>query len=478
MGETERGKIQNIAKIFKKSFNILEGFVTNNKLNQDLMWKYKNFFIMAELGASEQDGELELTHAIIQGNDNMATARSLKSFINQLNKRMGHPSNFVVLLDIFNKLMDYETSGTIRKSLVKLLLKQPEKLDSANAKNIAEYEASINVKEILFHILTNQELSYTKDSFILLFPLSNFVERLNSSLEKLDELEKNEENEDYDAQEYEELRESQQKVLIELYSHLHFNKNEVSIDISDVIDFFNNGIVPDYEEKLDRFLEEVDFDDRESYRLSEIKLVLLHYQILIKNIRECADAVYEKQLSRSGGSSSLMGSVGKSRNLIDTIQNKVGQVLDKLKRCSHDDIKDLLNNIMGSEGEEGEDKDISVRPSYTHNLNGSHTVNGSHTNISSKLNEIIHQASKKNKFGSNIKMKNRRTKESIGYGKAWARYVNEVSSSRYVRVLNNHEQNEVADFIFKILTKTVETEEDRLNLYSFTKFISNSIDFA
>ena len=286
LGETERNKVQSIEKIFKKCFNILEGFTNSNQINQELMWKYRNMFVFPQLGKSEEDGELELVLAIVAGNNMIPKTRDLKSFIQNLNKRMGHESNFVVLLDIFNKLMDYETVGTIKSSLVKLILRQPEKLDSDNANNSAEFEASINVKEILYHILSNKELSYTREKFMDLFPLEIFVDRLNASLEKLELLEKEEDDEEQDEQAYEELRESQQKALIDLYANLHFNINESKIEIGEVIDFFNNFIAPDYEQKIDRLLDEVDFEDRESYRLSEIKLVVIHYQILIKHIKQ------------------------------------------------------------------------------------------------------------------------------------------------------------------------------------------------
>lgn len=207
----------NIEKIFRRCLNILEAFTMGNKINQQLMWKYKDFFTLPELGASEEDGELEFVLAIIDGNEKIASSKSLNVFIQNLNKRMGHQSNFVILLDIFNKLMDFESMGKIKKSLIKLILEHPEMLESSKKTTRSEVEASINVKEILYHILSNQELSYTRDSFVALFPFEDFVERLQDSLDLLDKLEEEEEDEDVDAQEYEELRESQQQVLIDLY---------------------------------------------------------------------------------------------------------------------------------------------------------------------------------------------------------------------------------------------------------------------
>ena len=156
-------------------------------------------------------------------------------------------------------------------------------------------------------------------------------------------------------------------------------------------------------------------------------------------------------------------------------------MLDKLKRCKHDDIKDLLAQIFGKDEEdEGGEGDEGFGNSKL-NISG---MFNSQTNMSFKLNDIVNQTSKNtNKATSNIKMKNRRSNESLGFGKAWAHYVKKISTSRYVRELNNTEQNDVANFVYDILTKDIpisdeEYSKDKLNMYSMKKFIANSIDYA
>lgn len=286
LGETERNKTQNIAKVFRKCLDILEAFTLGNKANQSLMWKYKDKFCFPELGNSEEDGELEFVLAIVDGNEDIATTKSLDFFLQNLNKRMGNEENFVILLDIFNKLMDFESSGKIRKSLIKLILKHPEMLDSTRVKTRAQFEASINVKEILFHILKNQGLNYTRDSFISLFKMDELIDRLERSLDLLDKLEKNEEDEEIDEQEYEELRESQQQVLVDIYSNLHFDKAGEDVNLPAIIEFFSEQIEPYYTQKLDHFINNVDLSDTDSYKLSQVKLLILHFQILLKHISD------------------------------------------------------------------------------------------------------------------------------------------------------------------------------------------------
>lgn len=84
----------------------------------------------------------------------------------------------------------------------------------------------------------------------------------------------------------------------------------------------------------------------------------------------------------------------------------------------------------------------------------------------------------KEKKSKNIKTKNRRSKESIGYGKAWAYYVNRICKSREVKDLANKEQNDVSKFFYDKLTKISADQDDLNDIYSLKKFIANAIDYA
>jgi hypothetical protein len=107
-------KVDKVEEVFYKCITVLQAFVLRNTTNQNLMWKYKEFFVFPSLGASEQDGELDFVYAIIDGNENIEKEKSFSQLIQNLNKRMGHKANFIMLLDIFNKLMDYEITGGIK----------------------------------------------------------------------------------------------------------------------------------------------------------------------------------------------------------------------------------------------------------------------------------------------------------------------------------------------------------------------------
>ena len=52
-------------KVFKACFTLLTAFVSNNPINQKLMWKYKEFFVFPHLGKTEHMGELDFVFQIL-----------------------------------------------------------------------------------------------------------------------------------------------------------------------------------------------------------------------------------------------------------------------------------------------------------------------------------------------------------------------------------------------------------------------------
>ena len=69
VSESKREIVRLIRKVFKRIFRILEEMTKNNNKTQDLMWKYKEEFILEELGSTEQEGELELVLVIIDDSE-------------------------------------------------------------------------------------------------------------------------------------------------------------------------------------------------------------------------------------------------------------------------------------------------------------------------------------------------------------------------------------------------------------------------
>ena len=467
-----------IKRVFRRCFNILEGIALSNKTNQDLLWKYKEFFTLPELGDTEQDGELEFVLAIVDKNERITTERSLSTFITSLNKRRGNQENFVKLLDIYHELMDHENSGSIKKSIIKMILESPDVGISHTHNCRQEFEASINLKEILLHILETQDMRYSQKSLLKIFPLNEYINRIFKSMNNLDTFEHN--DEDYDDQDYEELRESQQQVLTDLYSKLYLNRESETYNITEIYEFFDQIFLNCYNSKLDHFLNEVDLNETNTYKISHLKLIIINFQVFMKRIKSCFEAEQDKHLSGSNTISvDLTQKINLSLSSIEAIDMKVEMLIAALKRINDDKIKEFLLNFNENAEEEEVEDQVLKSNGQQNNATGP-AENGENGNEIFKILRMAREHIKDTNIISKIsrvKIKDRRSKESIGWGKTWGEFVDQIWASRTVRNMIDKEQDSCSEFIYDTLTSSTNNEEDVLNVYSIKTFISNSIDY-
>jgi hypothetical protein len=162
-------------------------------------------------------------------------------------------------------------------------------------------------------------------------------------------------DDDYDDDDYEDLRECQYTVIVNIYSSLYFSKENKNMDIELIADFFNMEYGPYYNEKLNKFLKDVDFDDPKSYRLSEVKFVVVDMQILLRNIKKWADASYDMQLSRSRYSANVMQLVEQCRSFADILDKKVFELIEKMKAWNEENIQDFVKALISEDGDENDE---------------------------------------------------------------------------------------------------------------------------
>jgi hypothetical protein len=147
-----------INKVFHRIFMVLISMTTSNTNTQDLMWKYKDAFVFKELMDSPQDGELDLVLVITQNKEMMVKSRKLRSFVNSLNKRRGCKENFAILLEIYDNLLDYERMSFIKDSIIEMVFKDSNLLKTDDKRTRQEFLISLNLQEIIFHVLSSSEL--------------------------------------------------------------------------------------------------------------------------------------------------------------------------------------------------------------------------------------------------------------------------------------------------------------------------------
>ena len=82
----------------------------------------------------------------------------MQSFVNCLNKRKGNKNNFKILLEIYDKLLDFERMSFIKDSIIKYIFDNPEMLTTYDKNDRDDFEISLNLQEIIFHILATNQL--------------------------------------------------------------------------------------------------------------------------------------------------------------------------------------------------------------------------------------------------------------------------------------------------------------------------------
>jgi hypothetical protein len=88
--------------------------------------------------SNKNENLFSIKQKIVDNNERISTERSLSTFITALNKRMGNNKNFTKLIEIYSKLMDYESSGTIRTTLVQMILKTPSSIMTSSQNTVQE----------------------------------------------------------------------------------------------------------------------------------------------------------------------------------------------------------------------------------------------------------------------------------------------------------------------------------------------------
>ena len=130
-----------------------------------------------------------------------------REFVNTLNKRVKGKENLVLILEIYNKLIKFEAISFLKQSLTKLVVKNPEDLHTFDKTSRREFEKSLNLQEIIYSIIYNQEMVFIRNYLKEIFKFGDLFEEIEKSIDQLDEIEK--EDHSYDAQDYDELREFQ-----------------------------------------------------------------------------------------------------------------------------------------------------------------------------------------------------------------------------------------------------------------------------
>ena len=369
LDENQTEIVKTVKKIFKKIFRILEMMTLNNPKTQELMWKYKEDFVFEKLGELEQEGELELVLAIIDDSSdaikyhqNKWTLSKTQQFVTSIHKRINDKDNFVLILEIYNKLIKFDAISFLKQSLLRLIMNTPSDIHSHDKETRREFEKSQNLQEILFSIIKNQEKEFTRDYFKNLFPLEGMFDEIDKSINKLNEIEENNEDDNYDEQDYDELRDYQYFDLISIYSQLYLHPSYSHTSKED-LDEAMRYLVGVYSNKIQDFANLL-YDNPESVKLSDSKFIMVYLRGFFEKFEKYYNYIVDKTLQSRPEQSireqdpfnrsntlAVLGTVKKKREEIENTRNEIFSAMEQFDDNKFEEIVDYVHNYDENEAE-------------------------------------------------------------------------------------------------------------------------------
>lgn len=383
-----------------------------------------------------------------------------------MNKRVGNKENFVLLLEIYNKLIKFETISFLKESLVKLILQNPHEIFTNTKDSRQEFEKSLNIQEIIYSVIYNQEMKFVREFLKDYFKLESFNDIIEKSIDRLDQLEI--EYSEYDAQDYDELREYQYIAIINIYMQLYLNSTYSSTDKDEVLDEFTNKIGKSYMRELTKFNIESDFENHTTFKKSKLKFLMDYMQTFLKGIKRYVETAQDDQLeegqqkntsyARTHTPRSLINRMGAAKNVMSDIDQAYGAVLERLDNTDNDDVALILKGIH-NEYEYGGSTYVGSKRSQqqTIGITAAKSIRIFKPSINSD------------------KMTNLRSVESANFTKVWRMYIHTITNSRETRQIIDSEHIELAKLMFDTLTNK---DSKTYLVKSFKTFISTSIDYV
>ncbi|CAI2387002.1 unnamed protein product [Moneuplotes crassus] len=472
LNENQKEIVYRVKQIFRKIFRILEFMTSQNPETQELMWKYKEDFVFEDLGNIEQDGELEFVLKIIDDSENAIkyhqnkwTLTKTRQFVNSLNQRIRNSENFVLILEIYNKLIKFEAISFLKQSLTKLIMSTPEDIHSHDKETRRDFEKAQNLQEIIYSIIQDQEKVFTRDFLAQHFPLEKAFNEICSSIDRLNEIEETEKDKKYDSQDYDELRDYQYIDLLNIYTQLYFHERYSNITKSELEECMTT-LTSQYLQKLNDFNSVSDFDQPDNIKNSSMKFLLIYCRSFFKRMEKHYKFIAEKDLtsrhhavsSFKGGEysprASALGGFEALKKKKQEIEQLIDQIYERMENTGEDKYHDIIDEINDMEETELPSSDPSLRSNF--NKSSRITIKRGHT----------------------MKEKNNATNRSQlshVFTTIWNRYIKDISTKRSSRILVDKEHIDLANLMFKTLTNK---NSHVLLQQSYKTFISTSIDYV
>jgi hypothetical protein len=351
----------------------------------------------------------------------------------------------------------------LRQTLVKIVLENPNDILTSEKNTKIEFEKSLNLQEIIYSVIHNQEITFLREFLKDHFPLGDFFTIIDKSIDKLDVLQLSDEI--YDAQDYDELKEHQYIAIINIYTQLYLSINYSDTDPDILLSAFNERLVPEYIKRIEEFTLRVDLNNTDSYKRSEMKFLIDYMQNFFISIKRFIEVDTRDDFKRKfkGGSRKSFSTKGvfktevkeiiEVREQMGSIEEAFNNIISKLERFDNEEVKNIINvaqnqKRLGNQKKDGDEDNPLVHAMQTMKFNNSREEN----QLSTKRNE-----------------------ESNNLHKAWRNYVETLVADRNCRQMIDEEHQQLAQLIFDTMTSQ---EESSLAVQSYKSFLKTSIDYV
>ena len=354
--------------------------------------------------------------------------------------RINNPQNFVVILEIFNKIIKFEAVSFLKQPLTKLVLDSPEFIITHDKDTIRDFVRGLNTQEIIFNIIWNQQMKFMRKFLKSYFPFKNMMSHIEAWIKKLDQFEHT--WKDYNSQEIDELRDDQFIDLVNIYIQVYLNLKFSDSNRDQIAREFVDFIAPSYIESLNNFNNNSEFKDVNTFNKSKMRFWMIYMQNFITSIRKYLNVPNESPKANKNTKLQYYSSTAFGRS-------KLGQaVISKIATIEELYIK-VLKRI---ENAHNEDLDAELQEVYYKSKRDSHV----------------------SKREGSIKLNSSRSVESLNFGNIWKDYIGSIVNSIEGRKLIDREHDHLVNLMFNTITNE---NSNSLTVESFKKFISASLTF-
>ena len=361
---------------------------------------------------------------------------------------MNDKENFVILLEIFNKLIKFQAFSFLRQPLTRLILDKPEFIVSYDKDVERDFVRALNTQEIIYSIISNKKMKFMRKFLKSYFPLKDMLKHIESSVQKLGELEDKykDSNRNMDTEDYDELRDYQYFDLVNIYIQVYLNTKYSTTNKEDIANDFVSYISVDYIQMLNNFNQNSDFSNLSTVKRSTLRFLMIYMNLFLISMKRFMNISTEfttnkSFIVKSGVQNEFLyqivapKTIQNAKNQIAVIEDIYSEILNRLENSNQEGLQEILQEIYFHKN-----KDIA--------------------NIFRRV--------------GSTKFNNSRSVESSTFNNIWCQYANYISSSREGRALVDKEHYSFVNVIFNTITNE---SSHPLTVQSYKKFISGGISF-